>query len=245
MLILIGVLVLVTTGIVYSVSWLEKHQLVGDYVRSVETDKKIIALTFDDGPNPGDPTVTKNILALLKRYNAEATFFVIGKNAVIHPEIVREEYQEGNEVGNHSWCHENLVFKSPWFVKREIDDTDTFIRSTGYKGTIYFRAPGGQRFIILPLILMLKHRIHILWDQNVLLYDFDNPPPAPEKMLQIFDTHVQPGSIVLLHDGYPGAFENRENTVKVTEMILDKYTKLGYEFVTISELLANKKAIIH
>ena len=211
-------------------SCLGKNQLIGYYVCNINTDIKVIALTFDDGPNP---PITKKILDLLKKYNAKATFFVLGKNAKAHLDILREIYSNENEIGNHSWNHEKLVFKSLKYVKQEIQDTDRIIRDSGYTGTIHFRSPFGSRFIILPYLLMKAHRIHILW--NIGLNDWANPDP--EVMLHNFDNAISSGSIVLLHDGYPNEMENRTNTVKTLELILSKYTQKGYKFITVSELL--------
>jgi peptidoglycan-N-acetylglucosamine deacetylase len=226
---LCGILVLLAAG-TYSVSWLMKYQLLGEYVRKISTDKKILALTFDDGPNP---TVTERILGVLAKYDAKATFFVLGKHAAGHLDIVKRIYEAGHEIGNHSWGHKRLLFRLPAFIRREISATDRIIRESGYAGPIPFRSPYGSRLIMLPYFLMKSRRVHVLW--NVTLGDWDSPDP--QEILRRFEERASPGSIVLLHDGYPNKRENRANTVEALEMILREYADRGYRFVTISELL--------
>jgi chitin deacetylase len=216
----------------YGLFWLRRYsapQIFGEAVLSVKTDKKIAALTFDDGPNP-DSTYT--ILELLKKYHAQATFFVTGKNAEKYPEIIKEIYLNGNELGNHSFDHERLTFKTPRYIYEQIHKTDAIIKNAGYEKTIHFRAPFGHKLFILSYILMKNNRKHILW--NIEAGDWKNPPP--EEMMKIIENVLKPGSIILLHDGYTGYYQTRNETIKFVELLLEKYTKLGYEFVTISEL---------
>jgi peptidoglycan/xylan/chitin deacetylase (PgdA/CDA1 family) len=217
----------------YGLFWLRRAsapQVFGEAILSVSTNEKIAALTFDDGPNPES---TYKILELLQKYNSRGTFFVIGKNADQYPEIIKEIYLNGNELGNHSFSHRRLTFKSPHYINEEIGNTDKIIMNTGYEGIIYFRAPFGHKLFILPYILMKNNRKHILW--NIELGDWENP--APEEMMKKIEKTIKPGSIILLHDGYTGTYQTRNETVKVVELLLEKYTKLGYRFVTISELL--------
>ena len=230
LLILFCIITILVVAVIYSVSWLRRYQLFGEYARKIDTDKKAIALTFDDGPNP---PITDEILDILAKYRTKATFFVLGKRAEDHIDMLKKIYAGGHEIGNHSWSHERLQFRSPAFVKREVFNTDRIIRASGYKGPIHFRSPFGSRFIVLPFLLMRSHRVHILW--NITLNDWESP--TPEKILQNFEKAMTPGSIVLLHDGYPKGWENRKNTAKALELILKEYSNKGYQFVTISELL--------
>jgi peptidoglycan/xylan/chitin deacetylase (PgdA/CDA1 family) len=205
-------------------------QIFGEAVRHVNTKEQVMALTFDDGPNPES---TERILSLLEEYDAKATFFVIGQNAEKYPEIVQKIYAGGNEVGNHSWSHERLILKTPRFIRDQIDKTDGLLKNLRYEGVIHFRAPYGHKLFILPYILMKENRKNILWD--IELNDWDNP--SPEMMMEVFDKKAAPGSVILLHDGYTGERQSREETVSFVEMLLRKYTGLGYRFVTVSELL--------
>ncbi len=218
----------------YGLFWMRRAtapQVFGVSVLSVETREKVLALTFDDGPNPD---TTERILALLVQYDAKATFFMIGQNAEAHPALVTAVYTAGHELGNHSWSHQALIYRSPAFVRQEIDATDSLLRELGYTGTIHFRAPYGHKMFVLPYILMQSDRKHILW--SIELNDWDSP--APEEMLRVFDEQARPGAILLLHDGYTGEPQPRDATVALTELILQRYSALGYQFVTVGELLS-------
>lgn len=234
--ILIIIVVSIIGLILCSIFWLGRYrapQIIGEAILNVPMDEKIIALTFDDGPNP---PFTAHILELLTQHNARATFFVIGQNAQKYPDIVRETFQRGNELGNHSWDHSRLVFESPCFIKKQIDSTDEMIRSVGYQGSIYFRAPYAKKLLVLPFLLWKTSRQHILF--NIAVGDWNNL--VPERMLEVLDERLTNGSIVLLHDGDGNNVRDGDcrNTVALVKLILERYTTEGYKFVTISELLS-------
>ena len=118
--------------------WLKSHrspQLLGKCFHRVNTSKKVVALTFDDGPS----SHTQEILDILRLHNVQATFFLLGKHAEQHPNLVRQIYEEGHDIGNHSFSHEPLIFKSLAFIREEINKTDQIIRLSGYPRTIHFR----------------------------------------------------------------------------------------------------------
>ncbi len=122
------------------------YQLFGGLTNQVETSQKVVALTFDDGP-------TKNVvqlLPLLDKYNAKATFFVIGNELEKNLEEGKKIAQAGHQIGNHSYSHKRMVFKTPSFIQQEIEKTNTLIRKTGYKGPIDFRPPNGKKLVGLP-----------------------------------------------------------------------------------------------
>lgn len=204
-------------------------QLLGKAIRFIDTQEKVISITFDDGPNPES---TKKILALFQDYNAKATFFVIGRNAEKYPELVREIIASGNELGNHSWDHQRLTYKSPAFIRNQIASTDKFLRELGYEREIPFRAPYGHKLLILPFILMRSDRTHYLW--NIELDDWDSP--SPQSMLERFKEQITPGSIVLLHDGYTGKYQPRSATVELVKMLLEYCKEVNYKVVPVSEL---------
>ena len=209
----------------YMLIWLKRPrspQIFGEAVLKIETKEKIVALTFDDGP---DPEATFKMLSTLKKYNAYATFFLTGEHASKYPDIVKKTFMEGHELGNHSFSHVRLIYKTPDFIRKQIQKTDDAIRQTGYDGIIHFRAPWGYKLFFLPHILMKANRKHILW--NITLYDWENIPP--EKILENLDAEIKPGSIILLHDNI--------RTAEALELILEQYSGLGYRFVTISQLL--------
>lgn len=148
----------------------------------------MIALTFDDGPSP---ETTEKILDILRRYNAKAAFFVVGRNAEKYQDIVKAIIDSGNEIGNHSWDHTRLTYKSPGYIENQIKQTDDYLRKLGYEGNIPFRAPYGHKLLILPYILMQADKTHYLW--NIEFDDWDSPPL--KEMLSSLKKQIRPGSI--------------------------------------------------
>ncbi len=230
-------------GVVFSLlitfGWLiipNSPQLVGKSIRNIKTREKVVALTFDDGPNP---PYTNQILEVLDKHNVKATFFMTGKHIKQSPQTLIDVYRQGHEIGNHSWSHKVLVGKSSKSIREEINSTDKLIRDLGYKGTIYFRAPKGLKFVALPKILKEQNRYNILFD--VIGWDWTNP--GTEKIVKNVIKKVRPGSIILLHDGngdvdFIGT--DRSQTVAATDIIIQQLKKQKYMFATISELLRKK-----
>lgn len=204
-------------------------QFFGQMVRHVNTSEKVVALTFDDGPTS---YATEKILAVLREKEVKATFFLIGAELAQYPEGGRLIYSAGHEIGNHSYSHDRMFFKSPSFISTEIERTDELIRQTGWQGTIHFRSPFGKRLLLLPWYLYRHNRLNIFWDLE--------PDSAPElagsaeRMARHVTDKVQPGSIILLHVMYP----NRVESFKAVPLIIDGLKAKGYRFARLSELLA-------
>lgn len=116
-------------------------QLYGGLTYKVETNQKVVALTFDDGPTEN----VDDILTLLNDHNIKATFFLIGNEIEKNQEEAKAIVNEGHQIGNHTYSHQHMIFKSPWFIKEEIEKTDELIRHGGYKGEIDFRPPKEKR----------------------------------------------------------------------------------------------------
>jgi len=158
----------------------------------------------------------------------------MGQNARKYPDLIKTTYTAGNEIGNHTESHPYIFFKSRLAITRQIEITDQLIQNAGYSGAIHFRAPYGLKLLALTRVLHRLKRQHVFWTFSL----FDWRCPSPEKMFRRFRRHIKPGAIVLLHDGFTVAPTNRDNTVKLVEMVLEKYSAEGYRFVTLSELLA-------
>jgi len=198
----------------------------GKPITNVRTDKKVVALTFDDGPvNP----YTEEVLDILKKHKIKATFFVTGQNAQHNQDIIRRIYDEGHEIGNHTWSHPQLTHKSAAYVRQQIDSTDSILRKIGYKGEIHFRSPYALKPLVLPGILKSLHKEHILFDVD----PSDWKRPSSKTIAQRILTQVHPGSIILLHDG--GG--DRTNTVGALKRVICTLSREGYGFVKISDLL--------
>jgi peptidoglycan-N-acetylglucosamine deacetylase len=198
----------------------------GQPIRYAKTSEKIVLLSFDDGPS--EP-YTAQILDILARHQVKATFFVVGVNVKKYPHLIKRIIEEGHDLGNHSWTHDNLKKKSKAAMQQDILKTDEAIRALGYEKTIPFRAPFGQMSAVMPQALSEIKKPHILF--NFLAKDWENPPPEviTDRVLQ----QAKPGFIVTLHDGW----NKRENTVKATDLIVKALKDQGYRFVSASEFL--------
>ncbi|MBE7126690.1 polysaccharide deacetylase [Bacillus mycoides] len=202
-------------------------QLFGGLTNRVETNEKVIALTFDDGPTNN----VKQILPLLDRYNAKATFFLIGNELEKNLSLGEDIVQSGHQIGNHTYSHNRMVFKTPSFIKEEIEKTNSIIRQTGYTDKIDFRPPNGKKLIGLPYYLNKNNIETITWDLEP-----DTFYTSTADKIEYVSKNVKPGSIILLHPMYDESNEN----LQTIEGILDSLSKKGYQFVTVNEL--QKKA---
>jgi len=203
-------------------------QLFGDIVPRVETSQRVVALTFDDGPAPES---IDQILSVLRERKAKATFFLIGGALQEHPELGRQIAQEGHELGNHSYSHERMIFKTPSFIREEIERTDQLIRNAGYQGPIQFRPPYGKKLVLLPYYLSKMHRKSIMWD----IEPDSDPDMAKDanKIVAHVLSQARPGSIILLHVMY----KSGAPSLSAVSGIIDGLRQKGYEFKTVSELL--------
>ena len=204
-------------------------QLVGEIVPRVETERRVVALTFDDGPTAEG---TAKVLDVLRQTGVRATFFLIGGELEREPEAGRLIAAAGHEIGNHSWAHQRMVFKSPSFIADEVERTDQQIRATGYAGPIHFRPPFGKKLLILPWYLARTGRVTITWD-----IEPDSVAEVAASAAGIVDEvvdSVRPGSIILLHVMYPG----REESLRAVRGIIDRLHEQGYQFLTVSEIMA-------
>ncbi len=210
-------------------------QLMGTLVSHVPMQKKLIALTFDDGPGVAN---TRNILAVLARHHVHATFFMMGRHIEAHPELARAVLEGGHQIGNHTYSHQHMVWQTPAFTAQEIDRTDALIRSIGYRGDILFRSPFGEKFLILPYELWKRNKTNVTWDVGGL----DWQTQDVDKLVEPAATWGGPGSIILFHDGSEAGDPERPGTLEAVERTIIKRQADGYEFVTMDELIAEGAA---
>lgn len=203
-------------------------QLFGEIIPRIDTERKVVALTFDDGPTK----YTKEVLKELKEKNVKATFFVMGEDLKKNLHYGKEIVSSGHELGNHTYTHQRMWFKSPSFISEEIESTNQLIRASGYKGPIYFRPPYGKKLITLPWYLDQHHIKTITWD-----IEPDTYGNSVEFLTKYTLDNAQPGSIILLHPFCEPCSGQREAIGKIIEGLENK----GYKFVTISELLTYEK----
>ncbi len=225
---LIVLLVLIAVSYsLFQVSKSRSFQFFGGIVEKVETEEKVVALTFDDGPG----VHTDEILSILEKEEVKATFYLTGREIKENMEEAKKLVQAGHEIGNHTYSHQRMVLKSPSFIKNEIETTDEWIREAGYEGEITFRPPYGKKLFFLPYYLNKHDRPTILWN----LEPETDPDIAAdsEKITDDIVTRMEPGSIVLLHVMY----ESRKESLDSVEDTIEALKKKGYTFVTVSELL--------
>jgi len=204
-------------------------QLFGELIHKVDTEQKLVALTFDDGPTPH---YTAGVLQLLELYQVKATFFVTGAQTQRYMTQAKQIVAAGHQLGNHSWSHQRMVFMSLDEINREVEGTDQQIRDAGYQGEILFRPPYGKKLVLLPWYLASTNRTSIMWD--IAPETFDEDSEDPQTMATEVLEQVEPGSIVLLHLMY----KNRGASRAALPLIIKGLKEKGYRMVTLSELLA-------
>lgn len=181
---------------------------------------------------------TEEILKTLSSHRVSATFFLLGQNAEQFPALVRQIYEEDHEIGNHSYSHQPLIFRSLSFMSEEIEKTDRLIKSARYQRTVHFRAPYGRKLIGLPWILYRSQRPDILFD--VISDDWASLGVA--TIVDHILAQTKPGSIILCHDGNGDHMgQDRLQTVQAIPIVIEKLKADGYRFVTVSELLNFEK----
>jgi len=216
-----------------AVAWGAAYQI---NLRRGPPGARCVAVTLDDGPNP---PYTEKFLELLDRHGVKATFFFIGRNLPMYPATVQKTISAGHEIGNHSWNHQSLIWKKPEQTQREIAATDAALRSLGYAGPIPFRAPLGSRWGLHLIALWRLGRPNVL-------YDVEPRPPdyhrrSPRAIAQSALERVQPGSILLLHDG-EGI---RSESLEAAAIILPELRQRGFCFQTVTELLGRENSKAH
>jgi len=166
----------------------------GPALGHIASDRKVVALTFDDGPNP---EATPSILDTLAEKGVRATFFVLGSHAERWPDLVRRISHEGHQLGNHGYFHRKLQFRSPFYVARDIRLGIRAIKRAGAPAPRYFRAPHGFRSPWTTPIASSYGERTVGWSLGV----WDSDRPGVEEIVRRTLEGVNPGSIVLLHDG--------------------------------------------
>ena len=183
-----------------------------------------IALTFDDGPHPYQ---TDKILALLEKYNIKATFFVVGENVSYYADVLRREVAAGHEIGNHTYHHTVRAGCTEDTIHEELYTTAAIIEEvTGQKPTL-FRPPEGNVECIEKADA--EGYTVVLWSVDT--RDWAKTPAC--EIVENVKMHVKNGSILLFHD----YVSKDAHTYEALETLLPALIDMGYEFVTVSDLL--------
>jgi peptidoglycan/xylan/chitin deacetylase (PgdA/CDA1 family) len=188
-------------------------------------EKKVIALTFDDGPWPN---TTAKVLDILKKNRIKSTFFVVGQNVKNYPDLTKQIVADGHIIANHTWHHWYHQMNAQAAAYEVANTTDIIYQTTGVR-TSLFRPPGGIMNNGVAAYAKNNKYAVIMWSADSMDY---SRPAVPRLMNNIF-REAKPGGIVLMHDG--GG--DRSHTVKALPEIISRFRKQGYEFVTVPELL--------
>jgi peptidoglycan-N-acetylglucosamine deacetylase len=225
--------ILVVTGIAVSIALYSVILAIGAFriqmnyylhsFKGVKTDKKVIALTFDDGPNK----YTGSILKVLRRHRLHATFFLIGKNVEKDAKTARTIAKDGHEIGNHTWSH------SAWFDfftgrKMELDiiRADESIKKATGKTPKYFRPPYGVTNPILARVMRRFSFTIVGWRFRTMDTVIKDPDEVCERILK----NVRNGDIIVFHD------YNR-NAPVIAEKVIRWFQKNGFRIVSLGELM--------
>ncbi len=194
--------------------------------------RRTVALTFDDGP---DPIFTPRILSILARFDARATFFLIGERAEQYPEIVRAIVDDGHEVGNHTYRHSRLWLLSPARTRYEMDRCANLLAGETGRPPRYFRPPWGKFNLEAYRHAARLNELRILWS---LRPEGWRRMASPKEIVQGVGAGLHPGAIINLHDG-DGISGAPQRTVQALPGLLELLRAHGYRCVSLSELLAD------
>lgn len=201
-------------------------------IKKGNEDEKIIALTFDDGP---DEVFTPQVLDILKKNDVKATFFLVGENLKQNKEIVKRQFEEGHEIGNHTYTHINVAKSGYDKVYEEITKTQEEIKEIIGVEPKLFRPPYRAMSRHMCDIVKNKNMNIILWS-NLDPRDWSNP--GVYSIVNTIESKVGNGNIILLHD-YNNLRNSKSQTIQALESVIPYLKEQGYKFVTISELIEN------
>jgi peptidoglycan-N-acetylglucosamine deacetylase len=193
------------------------------FVAHRSRQSRVLALTFDDGP---DPLHTPMVLDILRAENVCATFFLIGERVERHPEIVRRIVAEGHQIGNHAYRHVKFAALPLQNQLGEIDRTDWLLSRSDGQQWHWFRPPQGRLPLRLLFALMRNRQRVAMWSYDSL--DYKNPDVA--SVLSRFDSSpVRDGDVILFHD-------DNEGTARALQQLLPQWRQQGYGFSLLAPL---------
>lgn len=207
-----------------SVSRINKTNYEYDVVinRKIDKSKKMIALTFDDGPNYN----TSKVIDVLNKYDIRATFFVLGSRAINNKDILKKMADSGMEIGNHTYNHLLLTKYDENKIRSEIEDTSEVIYSATKKRPKLLRPSYGS---VNNKIKKVANMPIIIWDIDTLDWKYHNSKRITSRVVN----KVRDGDIILMHDIYSASLNALSNIIPILQ-------DNGYEFVTIDELFYYK-----
>ena len=194
----------------------------------VPAGRRIVVLSFDDGPNV---RYTPTVLRLLAAHGDHATFFIIGRNAAAAPQLVADEVAAGDEVGNHTWDHRDLRRLSAVDVLHELQQAAAAIQHAGGVDPVLFRPPKGEAGAAVAAAAGALGYRTLLWSLSLEHYvDHGDVRAGVDRLLG----QIRPGAVILAHDG---GLPNRDRTMAALSPLLDGLAARGYQVVTAGQLL--------
>ena len=209
-------------------------QVYGRTFTGLSPESRLLALTYDDGPN--DPW-TLRLLEVLDRHQVKATFFLIGRFVQQRPDIARALVAAGHAIGSHTWDHPNLIFCSTAEVRRQLERTRQAIADAVGVEVQLFRPPfGGRRPASLRVAKSLGLQT-VMW--NVACKDWT--PRSTGEIVALAEHQIRGGNVILLHDGeFHHIGVDRSRSVEATDRILSRYRSEGFKFVTIPQMMKSR-----
>jgi peptidoglycan/xylan/chitin deacetylase (PgdA/CDA1 family) len=205
-------------------------------VAVIPVQEKVVALTYDDGPNPPH---TEALLDMLAQHNVKATFFLKGRNIEAFPETVKDVVEAGHEIGNHSYFHKPMIAFSESGMLEELVRTNNLIEQYIGDTPTLFRPPFGVQGPGLKMALDTLGMTSVLMSTHGEDWEVSAPQLIADAVLE----NIEPGSVILLHDGHgdvddPNAQQSRAPSVEATGIIIETLQAQGYRFKTVGEMLA-------
>jgi peptidoglycan-N-acetylglucosamine deacetylase len=196
-------------------------------ITEIPTTQRVVAITFDDGPNP---VYTPQVLEIFSEAKGKATFFMIGEQMKSHPGVVKQVRDQGHEIGNHTFTHPKLSQLSEQDCLKEVEDTEILIEKMAGRKPVVFRPPYLD-YNQDTVSLLQKKKYPMIGALNLEAQDWEQP--GVEHILEKSREAVKNGSILIFHDGYG----DRSQTIEAVRMLVSELTSQGYQLVTVSELL--------
>jgi peptidoglycan-N-acetylglucosamine deacetylase len=224
-------------GFAYYHAQVPTSQLYGATICRNRDARGLIALTYDDGPNP---RFTESMMSVLDRYGARATFFLVGKWTEREPALAREVQAAGHAIGNHTFTHPTLALCSGDRVQEELRRCAAAVEDAGVSfsrvdGAALMRPPWGRRRPGTLRAIRAAGFVPVIW--SVTGWDWRKRETADS--IADHCSKAKDGDVILLHDGsHSEPAGDRAASVGATEKILERLTAQGYRFVTIPDLMA-------
>ena len=231
MIIYILATIMAVIGLLYWLCMSPFSQVLGYFPYKKDNQKKkIIALTFDDGPN--EP-YTSEIVDYLDSQKIKATFFQVGKAVEMDPKLTKKMFNSGHVIGNHSFSHSFLKYFTQPSFHNELKESQAIFKRIIGKEPALFRPPWLFR---TPLLFHTVKRMGLFPVSGLFCSNLEVFHVSSEKIAKTAVSRAQPGGILIFHDGYNGKGARRSETVDSVRLTVEALKADGYTFVTIDDL---------